>query len=358
MIYKPTTAVGLILLAIGTIAPNSIVAQQQDIGLSLPNASPRALTRQVIGLTEIDVSYHRPAVNDREIWGALVPFDQVWRAGANENTLISFSSEVTVEGKPLAAGSYGLHMIPGETDWKIILSNDTSAWGSFSYSEDADALRVRVKPRESDFQESLHYSFDDLSNESATLNLRWEKLRIPIRIEVDTEAVTLASVRQQLKGLSQFFWNGWNQAATYCMQNDTNLEEALQWADKSIQAEERFENLSTKAQILDKTGDAEQANETIARALEVGNAGQLHQYGRTLLGQGRTEDAMEVFERNAEQNPDAWFIGFGLARGYSAMGEFDQAVKSMRASLDAAPEGQKAYVQGMIDRLEKGQDIN
>ena len=278
--YKSNLFVGLALLATGVVLPGSVNAQQQDIGLSLPNVSPRAETTQVVGLTDIGVSYHRPAVNDRDIWGALVPYDQVWRAGANENTLISFSSEVTVEGKHLAAGTYGLHMIPGESEWQVIFSNDTTAWGSFSYNEEEDALRVTVKPQEDEFEEHLSYSFEDPDNETVTLNLRWEKLSVPLRVEVDTEAVTLASIREQLKGLSQFFWNGWNQGATYCLQNDTNLEEALKWADNSIQAEERFENLSTKAQILEKTGDTEQSAEIIAQALEIGNAGQLHQYGR------------------------------------------------------------------------------
>ncbi len=356
--FKNKVFVVLALLAIGASLPSSISAQPQNIGISLPNVSPRAETTQVVGLTEIDVSYHRPAVNDREIWGALVAYDQVWRAGANENTLISFSSDVTIEGKHLTAGTYGLHMIPGESEWQVILSKDTTAWGSFSYKEKADALRVSVKPQEDEFEERLSYSFEDLANESTTLNLRWEKLRIPVKIEVDTEAVSIASIRNQLKGLSQFFWTGWNQGATYCLKNDINLEEALQWADKSIQAEERFENLSTKAQILEKTGDTDQSTEIMARALEIGNAGQLHQYGRNLLGQGDSEEAMEIFQRNAQQNPEAWFIGFGLARGYSALGEFSKAAENMKASLDSAPDGQKAYVQGMIDKLEKNEDIN
>ena len=356
--HESRVAVALALLAVLISSSVPATGQRQGIGLSLPNASPRAETTQIIGLTEVAVAYHRPAVNDREIWGSVVPFDRVWRAGANENTLISLSTEVLIEGRPLAAGSYGLHMIPSESEWQVIFSEDTTAWGSFSYDEDRDALRVTVKPQEADFRERLEYTFDDLSNESATLNLRWAKLRIPLRLEVDTEAVTLASVRDQLKGLPQFFWNGWNQAATYCLQNETNLDEALQWADRSIQAEERFENLSTKALLLEKTGDDEQAREILARALEIGNAGQLHQYGRTLLGEEKIEEAMNVFERNAKQNPDAWFIGFGLARGYSAMGEYDKAAEQMRMSLAAAPEGQKAYVQGMLERLERGEDIN
>jgi len=356
--YKSRIVVAMALLVSALLVPKTLAAQQQGIGLSLPNASPGAEIRQVVGLTEIGVSYHRPAVNEREIWGALVPYDLVWRAGANENTIVSFSSDVTIEGRPLAAGSYGLHMIPGESDWQVIFSHDTTAWGSFSYDESRDALRVSVKPLESRFEELLSYTFDEVTNESATLNLRWEKLRVPVRIDVDTEAVALASIREQLKGLSQFFWNGWNQAATYCLQNDIQLEQALEWAESSIQAEERFENLSTKAQILEKLGDAEEADEVLVRALEIGNAGQLHQYGRTLLGEGRTEEAMEVFQRNATQHPDAWFVGFGLARGYSAMGQFDEAVASMQESLAAAPEGQKAYVQSMLQRLQNNEDIN
>ena len=151
---------------------------------------------------------------------------------------------------------------------------------------------------------------------------------------------------------------GWNEAANYCLQQETNYEEALQWIDSSIQAEERFDNLSTKAQILEKTGETEQAQEIMAKAMPIGNAGQLHNYARGLIGRERKEEALEIFKRNVEQNSDAWFVELGLARGHSALGQFEQAVDAMKIAVEKAPEAQKAYVQGLVERLEKKEDIN
>lgn len=337
---------------------SSPAAPQQSVSLTLPLASPRAQLSQVIGLTQIDITYHRPAVNGRVIWGDLVPYGQVWRTGANENTLISFSTGVNLEGQLLAAGTYGLHTLPGESQWQVIFSHDTAGWGSFSYDEAQDALRVAVQPVAAAHAERLTFTFEDVTDDSAVILLRWEELQLPIRVEVDTQEIALASIRDQLKGLSQFFWMGWNQAADYCLQKEINYPEALQWVDNSIQAEERFENLSTRAQLLERSGDQEEAAATMARALEIATALQLHQHGRQLISQGRQQEAMRIFERNAEQHPDAWFIGVGLARGQAALGRFDEATASMRTALDKAPDDQKAYLYTLLDRLERGQDIN
>ena len=253
---------------------------RQTVGLWLPTASPTATVTQTVGSTNIELFYHRPAVNDRDIWGALVPYGQVWRTGANENTRITFSTDVTIEGQALAAGTYGLHTMPNEDTWQVIFSNDSTAWGSFSYDATEDALRVEAKPEATAHTELMLFTFDDVTNDSATLSLQWAELRLPIAIAVDTEAETLASIRRQLKGLSQFGYQGWAQAANWCLQNDVNLEEAVQWADSSISIEQRFGSLSTKSQLLAKLDDAEGAKAAMDTALSVANAGQLHNYGR------------------------------------------------------------------------------
>ena len=350
------TALALCGILVAVQAP---AQQRQPQHIYTPMASPHASVHQTIGVTEMSVDYHRPAVNDRDLWGSLIPYGQMWRTGANENTVVSFSTDVSVEGQALAAGSYGLHTIPGESEWEVVFSHDTSAWGSFAYDQAQDALRVQVTSGEAPFfQERLAFTFEDVDNEKATLALHWGNLRVPIQITADTHELALASFRDQLKGLSRFFWPGWNQAANYALQNDVALEEALTWADSSIQAEERFDNLSTKAQLLVKLDRADEANEIMSRALGMGNAGQLHNYARQLLGQDRKEDALEVFQRNVEQNGDAWFVELGLARGYSALGQFEKAAEQMRIAVGRAPEPQKAYVQGLVEQLEAGKDIN
>ena len=349
-------ALGLAMLLTAGVA---LAQDRQAQHIYLPMASPKASVSQTLGVTDIAVTYHRPAVNDRELWGALVPYDQVWRTGANENTLVSFSTDVEVAGEPLAAGSYGLHTIPGEGEWTVIFSSDTTDWGSFSYDSARDALRVKVKTADAPFhQERMAFTFEDVTGDSATLALHWADLHVPIPIAVDTHELAVASFRDQLKGLAAFFWQGWNQAASYCLQNDVHLDQALEWVDRSIQAQENFTNLSTKAQILDKMGKSGEAAEIMARALPRGNGGELHNYARQLLGQDRKQEALEVFKRNLEQNSEAWFVELGLARGYSAVGDFKNAVKYMKQGLERTPEPQKDYVRGLIAQLEKGEDIN
>ena len=216
----------------------------------LPKQSPRATVSQTVGLTEIAITYDRPAVNGRQIWGTLVPFDTVWRAGANENTVISFSSAVRVGGQPLPAGRYGLHMIPTRGDWTVILSRQANAWGSFSYDPKEDALRFPATPVPGDMHERLAYTFDDPTDASVVATLRWEKLAVPITIAVDSKTVVVDSLREQLRGLGRFFWQPWSQAAAWCAANGVNLEEATGWADRSIALNENFTNLRVKAALL------------------------------------------------------------------------------------------------------------
>lgn len=357
--YRPTAALlALAVLAAAPAASQEILKQAQVPGVFLPLQSPRAQIEQTVGMTEIALSYHRPAVNERTIWGGLVPYGQVWRTGANENTLISFSTDATIQGQPLPAGVYGLHTIPGEAEWSVIFSRDTTAWGSFSYDQANDALRVTAVPEAAPHRERLTFSFTDLEDDSTTLQLHWEKVRLPIRIQVATDELTIASFHEQLKGLSQFSWLGWNQAAGWAEANDVELEQALAWADSSIQIEERFENLATRSRILAKLDRTEEAGTAMDRALERANAGQLHNYGRQMIAAGDKARAMEVFEMNAERNPEVWFVHVGLARGLSSRGEFTAAADAMKVAHERAPEAQKAYIAGLVERLEAGQDIN
>ena len=174
-----------------------------------PRVSQKAVAYQVIGLSKAKVVYSRPAVKDREVWGNLVPYNAPWRAGANENTTITFSSDVKIEGKELSAGTYGLHMIPTETDWEIAFSTNSKAWGSFSYNPDDDALKVTVTPKKSDhFYELLTYTFDEVGAEYAVCALQWADKKIPFKVEVNTHEVVLASLRDELQTQAGFTWMG------------------------------------------------------------------------------------------------------------------------------------------------------
>src|SRR5436305_6874148 len=200
------------------------VSEQND--LSLPDVSQAAEVKQRIALTDITVKYHRPLVNGRKIWGGLVPYGKVWRAGANENTTIEFSDPVSVEGKPLAKGVYGLHMIPNADSWTVIFSKTNTAWGSYSYDQKDDALRVDVKPRPlAETKDALEFEFEDLKPTSTAVTLKWEKLGVPFTVSVN-DAETLQNIRAQMKGAGQFAWQAPDQAAQFYLTKQTNTDEA------------------------------------------------------------------------------------------------------------------------------------
>jgi DUF2911 family protein len=225
-------------------------ARAQTFLLDLPLKSQEAEVSQRIGLTTMTVRYHRPLVNGRKIWGELVPYGKVWRTGANLNTTISFSDPVTVEGKPVDAGTYGLHMIPTAGDWTVILSKNSTSWGSFSYDASEDALRATVTPQPSDMHEALTYEFDQLRPDATVLELKWEKIAVPIRVSVDVHSVALASIKRQLRSLAGYSWMGPEEAAEYLLAQNFALDDALAYADKSIGIEDRIENELTKSKIL------------------------------------------------------------------------------------------------------------
>jgi tetratricopeptide (TPR) repeat protein len=321
--------------------------------LNLPQPSPKATISQTVGVTEIAISYHRPAVNKRTIWGDLVPYDQVWRAGANENTTISFSSPVTVNGKPLAAGTYGLHMIPSKNgDWTIAFSNVSWAWGSFTYDEKEDALRVTAKPQPAEFQERLSYGFDDPTGRSVDVALRWEKVRVPFTVEIDTPSVVVESLRRELRDLPRFSWQGWNQAAAYCLQNKVNTEEALAWADRSVRMQENFNNLRTKAGLLELKGDPKAATDLRNRAMKVATEADINSYGYQLLGAGKTDEAIEMFRKNVKDHPQSWNAYDSLGEAYDRKGEKKLAIENyQRAQNMTQDPDQRKRISGILARL-------
>src|SRR5216110_1586268 len=285
---KPST------LCIAILGLTGAAFAQND--LNLPDVSQAAEVKQRIALTYITVKYHRPMVNGRKIWGSLVPYGKVWRAGANENTTIEFSDPVSVEGQPLAKGTYGLHMIPNPDSWTVIFSKTNTGWGSYSYDQKEDALRVDVKPKTlPQSEEALEFEFENLKPTSTAVTLKWEKLGIPFAVFVNDADQTLQNIRAQMKGAGQFAWQAPDQAAQFCLTIKINLEEALRWADASIQNEDRFENLSTKADILKALNRQDEAKTTWNQALEKAAAPQLYSYGRRLQSQKQGAEAMEIF---------------------------------------------------------------
>ena len=330
----------------------------QSTQLNLPRPSQRAEVTQRIGITDISITYSRPLVNGRKIWGGLVPYGQVWRAGANENTIITFPNDVTIDGKPLAAGTYGLHMIPTESDWTVIFSKIHSAWGSFTYKESEDALRVTVKPQSTEMHNALTYDFTELKPDSSVVVMSWDKLAVPFTVSVDVNKIVEASLHNQLRGLSQYTWDGWDDAATYLVDNKVDLNEALKYEDNSIKNEDRFENEMTKSRILAAMGQTQESEQAKAKALSLANAQQLYGYGRQLQREKKQADAFAIYKEAAQKYPDNWLTHAGLARVACGEGNYPEATKQMEAALAGAPDGAKSGVQGLITKLQAKQDIN
>jgi tetratricopeptide (TPR) repeat protein len=340
------------------MAAMSGLSPAQSFVLDLPLQSQRAEISQRIGITDITISYHRPLVNDRKIWGGLVPYGQVWRAGANENTTITFSDPVQIEGKPLDKGTYGLHMIPNADDWTIIFSKNSTSWGAFTYDQAEDALRVTVKPVAADMHNALTYDFDQLHPDSALVELEWEKVAVPFKVTVDVHDVVEASLKKQLRNLSQYTWMSWDDAATYMLTEKIALDEALTYSNKSIENEDRYENEMTKSKVLTALNRKDEAAMAQKKALDLANPLQIHLYARQLQGEKRSDEAFAIFRENAKKHPDQWFVHTGLARVYSSQGKFDDATKEMKLALAVAPDAQKSYLDGLEKKLEAKQDIN
>ncbi len=350
---------GIVLFSIfAEVASAQFKNGSQATELKIPEVSQQGIVEQTVGISTITINYHRPLAGTREIMGKTVPYGKVWRAGANENSTITFSDDVTVEEKPLAAGTYGLHMIPNADQWTIIFSKNSTSWGSFSYDEKEDALRVNVKPATGEAFDVLTYTFDDVKPDSAVATLRWTNIVVPFRISVHVKAIVLKSIRNQLRSVGGFTWAGYDEAAQWCLDNNYNLEEALKWEDTSIQNEDRFENWETKSRILDAMGKKEEAARALSTALDKADAQQLYVYARGLQRQGDSKRAFELFVLVPKKNPNHWLSHLALARLASNAGDFATASKEMKLAIAGAPEANKPFLDPLLAQLDAKRDIN
>jgi hypothetical protein len=351
------TTLALTLLGAGAMHAQYTTGRQSVI-LNLPTTSQRAVVSQRLGLTDITVTYSRPLAGKRKVWGDVVKYGEVWRAGANENTVFETTDAITVEGKPLAAGKYGLHMIPNQDSWTVIFSREFHSWGSFTYDQKEDALRVTVAPKPAEFRDALTYEFGDPGTDDVTLSLRWEKVAVPVKVAVDVPAVTEAALKRQLRDLVGYSWQAWDDAAEYLLDRKHNLELALKWADQSVQFQPQFHNQQTKARILTAMGKKDEATAVMQSALKVAGPVQVYNYGRQLQFENRHAEAIPVFRETARRFPDQWVAHMALARVLSSEKKFAEAAKEAKLSLAGAPPQQKTQIETHIARLEKGEDIN
>ena len=257
-------------LLVALVAAASLADASSAADLKLPRTSQKAQVMQTVGLTDVTITFSRPGVKGRTIWGDLVPYDKVWRTGANEATAITFSTDVKVNGQPLAAGTYSLHTIPTKNDWTVIFNKKADQWGSYSYDEKEDALRVQVKAQPHEFTEWMEFSLPDIDVDKATVALDWEKLRVPFEIQVETIEHALTNARAAMASLAADDHQTAFSCANFAFQNNVAPDEARQWIDKSISIKETWLNLRVKADMLAKEGKTAEAIKFGEKAIAVG----------------------------------------------------------------------------------------
>jgi hypothetical protein len=371
-------------LAAAAVALTAIGAFAQSITLPPSGGNERGTVTQHIGPVVVSIDYssphvHSPQGQDRrgKIWGALVPFGMAnlgfgtckecpWRVGANENTTFTTSNDIQVNGSTLPAGTYALFAIPQQDEWTWIFSKNHTSWGSFFYDPSEDALRVKAKPQKAEYREVLTFDFTERKGDHATVAMKWEELAVPIDITIPNAAdLYVATIGNELRNSPGFNDTSWQQAARYALDNKHPVE-GLQWAERSVNpaggiGRKNFTNLMTLA-------DAQEANGKIADAAKSREAAMndpsatvfdLHGYGRQLITSGKKDEALKVFQLNAKRNPGVWPTNGGLARGYSATGNYAEALKYAKLALAQAPdEGNRKNLENFIKKLEAGQDIN
>lgn len=375
---RKSARIALVLSAVSIASAGStgsMAVAQNRITTPPSGDNQKASVSQWIGPVRLTIDYsspdvHGPAGEDRKgkIWGELVPYGMTelgfgcgnqcpWRGGANENTVFSVSHDVKVQGKPLPAGTYGLHFIPGPDEWTVIFSKDSTSWGSYYYDAKEDALRVTARPEKGEYREWLTYELTDRQPAQATVALAWENLKLPVTVSVDdVNDLYVEAQNRELRGRAGFAWQTWVDAAQFCLQNDTHLEEGLRRAEHAVnQGQENFTTLTTLAQLQEANGKTDEAQKTTDRALAhaTADASAIHQYARQLQARGKNEEALKVFELNAKKHKGAWPTEVGLARGYAAAGRTKDALEHARIALKQAPDAAaKENVENLIRQWE------
>ena len=336
------------------------------------------MTGRKIGVTEIEVHYSSPGVKGREgkIYGTnVVPFGYTvlgfgstmaspWRAGSDECTTISFSTDVTINGRKLPAGKYAFFIEVQADSSVLIFNKNTKEWGSYFYRKEMDVLHVPTvqKKNQPTLQERLVYNFTNQTDHSIDINLDWERWSFPIKVEVDLKSTTLENIREQMSGAIGFDPASLEAAASWCLKNEINYEEALNWIHSAVEpnlgGRNSFNALSINAGLLKKLGKEKEAGDMMSKAMEVATIQELHNYGRQLINEKKLTEAFDIFQKNYTKNKGAWPTNAGMMRIYSAMGDYKKALEFAKAALPQAPEEQtKKFLEAAIKTLGEGKPL-
>lgn len=336
------------------------------------------MTGRKVGVTDIMIHYSSPGVKGREgkIYGtSVVPFGyevlgfgsnvaSPWRAGADECTTISFSTDVNINGKKLPAGTYAFFIEVQQDTSVLIFNKNTKEWGSYFYRKDLDVLHVTTKQEKNlpQMQERLVYDFTNQTDSTVDIQLKWERWSFPIHVSVNLKETILEDIRQQMSGAIGFDPASLEAAAQWCVANDINYEEALNWitsaTDPNLGGRNSFGAATVRAALLRKSGKEEEAKNIINAAIDNASVMELHAYGRQLLNEQKVQEAFDVFQKNYTKNKGAWPTNMGMLRVYNAMGNYKKALEHAKAALPQAPDQQnRAFIENAIKQFSAGKSL-
>lgn len=333
-----------------TVLVTLIYSMAQAQNITTPRTpSPAAKVSQTIGISTISVSYSRPSVKNRDVWGKIVPYgytvqnfgsktEAPWRAGANENTTIEFSHEAKVEGQLVPAGTYGLFFVINKDETgEVILSKDNRSWGSFWYNPSHDQLRAKIQLHTIGHTELLTYDFMNPTKNAVELVLNWEKKQFPVKVEFSVDEIVMANATEELKGPTGFSWQGYSSAANYALQNKVNLDKAMGWIDQAIVQNKSFATLNVKAGILKQMGKNEESEKIMNDVVAIATENELNLYGYQLINERNLDKAIEILKMNTQRFSKSANTWDSLGEAYAIKGDKENAIKNFKIALSLNP---------------------
>lgn len=345
----------------------TLLAHAQFHTLNIPQPSAKVTESQKLGVTDITIDYSSPATRGRDVWNTVIGSygdpNLAWRAGANMNTRISFSTDVTINGTPLKAGSYGFHVDVNDNDYTLMFAHHDNQWGSYYLDREQHvSLSVKVNSEECAHSEQLDYEFLNRTDSTVVVALEWENKRLPFTVGVDLNKTVVESFRYELLGINTYRWEAWNDAANWCLNRNTNLEEALSWADRSINggyngfsANKNVRNMTTKAQLLHRLERSEELSTVISEitSMEM-SPGETNGLTIFLLRIGKADPALNVLNAAVSKYPDAWYLKLNRALTYYFLGNSKKSLKELAAVKEVTPQGFQPRLGQIISEVEDG----
>lgn len=346
----------------------SFAGQSQFHTLKIPQPSNHVIETQQLGVTDITIDYSSPSANGRDVWndpnvipqnGNPIP----WRAGANMNTTIEFSTDVTINGNPLKAGKYGFHIIPNGEQYTLLFAHANNLWGSYYVNVDKDVtLKAEVKSEECAYSEKLDFEFLNWKDSSVDIGLEWTNRRIPFTVSVDLNKTVVESFRNELRGINTYHWQAWDDAAKWCLAHNTNLEEAYTWANRSINggyygfaANKNVTNLTTKARLEFALKRKEDKIATINEILKMDILfDEAYGLGNALIRMDEPAAGLEVTNAALKKDANVWFLKLNKALCHYFMNDKKSAIKELDAVNEIAPNGFKPRLVQIKEEMKKG----